>query len=83
MSNMVIVQIATVILLIFGIPYLFTLIASPFYFKFGWFKKFFHDLLGWHMPDDDGSFYFDGCSLHDKCKHCGKEIMQDSQGNWF
>lgn len=26
---------------------------------------------------------YDGCSFTSKCKHCGKDIMQDSQGNWF
>lgn len=51
------------------------------YFKFGWFKKFYHDFLEWHRPEDKQSF--DGCSFHSKCKWCGEEILQDSQGNWF
>lgn len=42
---------------------------------------FFHDILGWHMPDKKASF--DGCSIHSHCRYCEKEIMQDSQGNWF
>ena len=53
------------------------------YFKKGWFKIFFHDFLGWHEPDSNTSEWSDGCSAHSKCKHCGKDIMQDSQGNWF
>lgn len=52
-----------------------------FYEKFGWFKRFYHDVLGWHKPTDEREF--DGCSLNSRCKYCGKEIMQDSQGNWF
>jgi hypothetical protein len=51
------------------------------YHKFGLFKTFYHDVLGWHEPTDEREF--DGCSLHSRCKHCGREIMQDSQGNWF
>lgn len=27
--------------------------------------------------------YFDGASLHARCGRCGREVMQDSQGNWF
>lgn len=52
------------------------------YVKFGWFKSFFHDVLGWHEPDDS-PMWSDGCSTHSRCKYCGAEIMQDSQGNWF
>lgn len=40
-----------------------------------------HDLMGWHKPDN--TYSFDGCSEHSHCRFCGKEIMQDSQGNWF
>jgi hypothetical protein len=46
------------------------------------FKLFYHDILEWHLPDDKPQ-KFDGCSFHAHCKLCGKEIMQDSQGNWF
>jgi len=59
------------------------LIFAPviLYFKLGWFKKFYHDLLGWHQPIND--FKFNGSSLKSRCKYCGEEIMMDSQGNWF
>ncbi len=46
------------------------------------FKWFYHNILGWHLPSDKLQ-EFDGCSFHAHCKICGKEIMQDSQGNWF
>lgn len=52
------------------------------YFKFGFCKFYYHDILGWHTPDDSPQ-YSDGCSAHARCKHCGEDIMQDSQGNWF
>lgn len=61
----------------------FMVLGSILYFKLGWFKKFFHDLLLWHQPAKCEEQSFDGCSIHSICKHCGKEIMQDSQGNWF
>lgn len=51
------------------------------YFKFGWLKFFYHDVMEWHMPIEEVGY--DGCSFISKCKFCGKEIMQDSQGNWF
>ena len=37
---------------------------------------------GWHNGKD-GAQSFDGCSVHASCSKCGKEVMQDSQGNWF
>lgn len=57
-------------------------IGAGLYFAFGWLKFFYHDFLEWHRPDDSPET-FDGCSIHCRCKHCGKDIMQDSQGNWF
>ena len=57
--------------------------AAFLYLWLGWFKRFYHDLLGWHRPDESLDESFDGCSVCSVCKYCGKEIMQDSQGNWF
>ena len=45
------------------------------------FKWFYHNVLEWHLPNEEQGF--DGCSIHSTCKFCGKDIMQDSQGNWF
>ena len=37
--------------------------------------------MGWHLaPKEQG---FDGCSANGTCPRCGKEVMQDGQGNWF
>lgn len=68
-----------VIAIILGAP----LLGIPFYLSKGWFKWIFHDVLLWHEPDETKPTTFDGCSQHAKCKYCGKDIMQDSQGNWF
>lgn len=51
--------------------------------KINMFKKFFHDVLGWHSPDYTIGVWGDGCNFYAKCKHCGENIMIDSQGNWF
>ena len=73
----------TVVLL--GLMAFLVLFYGPvvLYFKLGWFKGFYHDLLGWHAPDYTVGVWDDGISFHAKCKHCGKRITQDSQGNWF
>ena len=69
----VIVSIAILLIIFFigGVVYSIT----------GLGKWFYHDILEWHRPNNKENF--DGCSFHSICKHCGKEIMQDSQGNWF
>lgn len=45
------------------------------------YKWLFHDIFGWHEPDNDVTQL--GCNSISHCKLCGKEICQDSQGNWF
>ena len=72
-----------IVLVILIIILLTPLILAPFYFKFGFGKRLFHDVCGWHTPTETEENTFDGCSKHNHCKFCGKEIMQDSQGNWF
>lgn len=52
-------------------------LARPYVFG----TWFFHDILGWHKPN--GETTFDGLSEHSHCRFCNKEIMEDSQGNWF
>ena len=41
----------------------------------------FHDKMKWHKPAE--YIDFDGVNTHSKCCFCGKEIIEDSQGNWF
>ena len=59
-----------------------SIICVVLYYKYGFLKFYYHDLLGWHTPDNSSRSY-DGCSTHATCKFCKKDIMQDSQGNWF
>lgn len=59
------------------------ILGSLLFFIFGWFKFFYHDILLWHRPAKGERQSFDGCNIHSVCRYCGKEIMQDSQGNWF
>ena len=60
---------------------MFILFAINKIFKPKWTCKVF----GW--PNVNGtsktSSRFDGCSFHAICSKCVKEVMQDSQGNWF
>ena len=48
-------------------------------------KTYLKELIdkGFYTPTETEENTFDGCSKHNHCKYCGKEIMQDSQGNWF
>jgi len=57
------------------------LIGGLLYLLFDFGKPLYHDVMGWHKPTDQQGW--DGCSFTSTCKHCGKKIMQDSQGNWF
>ena len=43
--------------------------------------RWFCDKLAWHMQGTE--LAFDGCSMQSVCPRCGKQVMQDSQGNWF
>jgi hypothetical protein len=70
------------ILSVFLVVGMIFMITSVIYVKTGLFNAFYHDVLGWHHPDNSPK-WSDGCSTHAKCKWCGKDIMQDSQGNWF
>jgi hypothetical protein len=72
----------TTFLIISAAAYIWIFIGPLLYFKFSILKFYYHDLFKWHLPDKSPQHY-DGCSMHAKCRHCGREIMQDSQGNWF
>lgn len=76
-----IISINAVMFAIFG-SLAWMYIAAGLYFACGFLKFFYHGFLRWHRPDDS-PIWSDGCSDHCKCRYCGKEIMQDSQGNWF
>lgn len=76
-----VISVNTFMIAVFGlIAWIY--IGECLYLKFSLFKFWYHDWLGWHTPDD-GPESFDGCSVHAKCRYCGRDIMQDSQGNWF
>ena len=48
--------------------------------KINWFKRFCC-WMGWHSPLS--KLYHDGHEYHATCKNCGKDLLMDSQGNWF
>lgn len=57
-------------------------IPSILYLKFGRIRWLYHDILGWHQPEKN-TVRVEDVNTHAVCKWCGKDIMQDSQGNWF
>jgi len=48
-------------------------------------QRFLCNVMGWHSPDhsERAGFNLLGINLHATCKRCKRQIMQDSQGNWF
>ena len=74
--------IALIVVLILSIPGALITLLAPLYFKFEFGKTFFHNILGWHLPKKK-HIKQEGVNLISQCRLCGREIMQDSQGNWF
>ena len=46
-----------------------------------WLGKWACRVFHWHVAPSERTF--DGCSSHGVCPRCGKEVMQDSNGDWF
>lgn len=44
-------------------------------------NKFFCNTMGWHKSPSE--ITNDGSSNNGKCPRCGKDVLQDSQGDWF
>lgn len=58
-------------------------IVYPFYMKYGWFKGYYHDTVGCHIPDESTILVCrHGLERHAICKICGKGIKEDSRGEW-
>lgn len=67
---MIRIFVGLVIAIMIGIPFFNTLYLS--YVQFGWFKKFFHDIL--HMcVSDDQEYESDGYISN--CKYCNHRIV--------
>jgi len=69
------------VLEIFAVSIVIFLCGAVLYLTTGLGKRLYHDVFEWHVPVDSQGW--DGCSFTSTCKYCGKDIMQDSQGNWF
>lgn len=61
----------------------FILYFTAYVTKSPWFCKYF----GWHdgkgKPPKKKKSKYPDINTHATCSRCGKEVMQDSQGNWF
>ena len=44
--------------------------------------KWFCDHLHWHLEPEINTG-FNGCSFTGTCPRCGRDVMMDSNGNWF
>ena len=61
-------------------------VAGVAFMIWAYLSKFSHNTwfcekMGWHLtPKAQG---FDGCSFTGICPRCDRNVMQDSQGNWF
>ena len=74
-----------VIMLVFGIIALslvlvmFVLLIIDNYSS----SSFFCRVFDWHHPSKETPIGFDGASMTSKCRRCHKEILCDSNGDWF
>ena len=57
------------------------LISGLLYERNGWFKNFFHNILKWHIPNDEWSFD-SAHNAYSTCIICGKMIKRNPSGNW-
>ena len=72
------------------IPLCIADVFTPFWFralarksKNKFLKELNCDQFDWHDGNGQAYHKFDGATFHSTCSICGKEVMQDSQGNWF
>ena len=65
------------------VQFIASYIAHPLYKKYGWFKGYYHDACGCHIPKE-GTILICcyGTERHAICKYCGKGIKEDHRGDW-
>ena len=56
------------------------LVCGIMYVQHGWFKAVYHDIFGWHEPDETKVAEFDGVNWNCTRKYCHEPIIK---GNWF
>lgn len=64
-------------------PCVVLLAPSTLYFKRGIFRRYYHDVLLLHVPDEANTFTFKRGSPYCKCKWCKREDAQYCQENLF
>ncbi len=55
--------------------------AYAMYESFRLFKRFFHDWLGFHLPDDR-NVWLKGDRRHCRCKVCHRVLILTDDGGW-
>ena len=66
------------------VEFMVAYVVFPLYKKYGWFKDFYHNVRGWHIPKEDTILECGRYMLerHAICKYCGKGIKQKRDGEW-
>lgn len=49
----------------------------------GLFKRFYHDIIGWHKPGNHTPIVIEHGVEKSRCEFCGKRILRDRYGNWY
>lgn len=60
--------------------YTLLIICQPLYYRFGYGKRIYHNLLGWHLPISSKQEWRG--TLSSKCRYCSRDIYRDSNGTW-
>lgn len=72
---MIVLKIASIILTCFWL-------GSLLYLYNGFCKWFYHNILGWHMPDN-GNYDIHSSRIVHRCKYCEGNLIKDQRGNWI
>ena len=59
------------------------LLCGILYVRYGLFKLVYHDIFGWHEPDETTVVETDSGNLYCRCRYCRRLMMRDGEGNWF
>lgn len=68
--------------LVMAIPVLAALFEWA-YFRFGWFKFYFHDILGWHVSADCDPIIAEDGQIHMACEYCDEDFVDDGHQDWY
>lgn len=66
------------------VEFMVAYVVYPLYANYGWFRDFYHNVRGIHIPKDDTILVCrHGRERHAICKYCGKGIVERRHGEWI